>query len=170
MIEVLILYELTKKTLTMYGLSKEIKNEFSVLTTPSYGTIKPALSRLTEKEFVRTTKTMSSGGRPSCLYSITSSGKDKLKELLLEKPLENPIQFLPSARVRVTCSAILNDNEKQELFKILKNKTDSILLDIKNTLIDKNIEFYHKMVFDNLACEYKNFSSLLEGLNHASNN
>ena len=46
MIELLILYELSKKVLTMYGVSKEIRREFSVLTTPSYGTIKPALNRL----------------------------------------------------------------------------------------------------------------------------
>ena len=71
MIELLILYELSKKTLTMYGISKEINSEFSVLTTPSYGTIKPALKRLEKTSCVRTQKTMSAGGRPSTFYSIT---------------------------------------------------------------------------------------------------
>ena len=46
MIELLILFVLNRKVLTMYGVSKEIKELFSVLTTPSYGTIKPALTRL----------------------------------------------------------------------------------------------------------------------------
>lgn len=57
MIELLILFELSKKVLTMYGVSKEIRNTFSVLTTPSYGTIKPALTRLETSGFVKTQKT-----------------------------------------------------------------------------------------------------------------
>ena len=58
MIELLILFELNKKTLTMYGVSKEIHLDFSVLTTPSYGTIKPALTRLEKSGFLKTQKTM----------------------------------------------------------------------------------------------------------------
>lgn len=96
MIELLILHELNKKVLTMYGISKEIRLEFSVLTTPSYGTIKPALTRLEKSGFIKTQKTMSNGGRPSTYYSITSNGREELKHLLLLPPLENPIQFLPN--------------------------------------------------------------------------
>ena len=59
MIELLILNELTKKVLTMYGISKEIHTSFSVLTTPSFGTIKPALTRLQKSGFVKSQKTMS---------------------------------------------------------------------------------------------------------------
>ena len=58
MIELLILFELNRKILTMYGVSKEIRAEFSVLTTPSYGTIKPALNRLESGGFIRTQKEM----------------------------------------------------------------------------------------------------------------
>ena len=83
MIELLILYKLSKKVLTMYGISKDIHEDFSVLTTPSYGTIKPALNRLERSGFVKTQKTMSSGGRPSTYYSITSAGKEELNNLLL---------------------------------------------------------------------------------------
>ena len=70
MIELLILFELSKKVLTMYGVSKEIRNTFSVLTTPSYGTIKPALTRLETSGFVKTQKTMSKGGRQSVYFYI----------------------------------------------------------------------------------------------------
>ena len=162
MIELLILYELNKKTLTMYGISKEIKGEFSVLTTPSYGTIKPALVRLDKQGCVKSQKTMSSGGRPSVYYSITQRGKEELINLLLEQPLENPIQFLPNARVRLACANVLNVSEQQELFKLLKFKAERIALDINILLKNNNLEFYSKMVFDNLICEYKNFISLLE--------
>lgn len=168
MIELLILYELTKKVLTMYGISKEIRAEFSVLTTPSYGTIKPALNRLEKAGFVKTQKSMSSGGRPSTYYSITMKGEEELLSLLLETPQDNPIQFMPTARVKLACAHILDTSSKKNLFKILKCKSESILFDIKH-LVEKNeLEFYSKMVFDNLVCEYQNFINLLEGFERAS--
>lgn len=167
MIELLILHELNKKVLTMYGISKEIRLEFSVLTTPSYGTIKPALTRLQKSGFIKAQKTMSEGGRPSNYYSITADGKDELKRLILLPPLENPIQFFPSARIKLFCAEILNKEEQRELFKSLKLKSESILIDTKNMLESKNLDFFAKMVFDNLLCEYKNFISLLEGFTNA---
>lgn len=170
MIEVLILHELNKKVLTMYGISKEIKLEFSVLTTPSYGTIKPALNRLEKAGFIKTQKTMSNGGRPSTYYSITTSGKEELKRLLLLPPLENPIQFMPSARIKLFCADILNNDEQKELFRILKLKAENVLIDTKNMLETHSSDFYPKMVFDNLICEYKNFISLLEGFSNACKN
>lgn len=170
MIELLILHELSKKVLTMYGISKEIKLEFSVLTTPSYGTIKPALTRLEKSGFIKTQKTMSSGGRPSTYYSITAGGKEELTKLILLPPLENPIQFLPSARVKLYCAGILNRDEKLELFRLLKLKAESILIDTKNMQETLSSDFYPKMVFDNMICEYKNFISLLEGFSNACKN
>lgn len=169
MIELLILFELSRKVLTMYGVSKEIRNLFSVLTTPSYGTIKPALTRLEVSGFVKTQKTMSSGGRPSVYYSITKSGIDELKRLLVEPPLENPIQFLTTSRVKLACADILNADEQRILFKQLKQKAESILIDTNNMVNTKELSYLPQMVFDNLICEYKNFISLLEGLEHAGN-
>ncbi|MBQ7764875.1 PadR family transcriptional regulator [bacterium] len=170
MIELLILYELNKKVLTMYGISKEIHNEFSVLTTPSYGTIKPALNRLAKADCVKTQKTMSQGGRPSTYYSISGTGVDMMKELLLEQPLENPISFLPTARVKISCASVLNNKEQIELFNLLKLKSENISLDIKKLLDSGDLDYYKRMAFDNLICEYKNFISLLEGLIRASKN
>lgn len=170
MIELLILHELSKKILTMYGISKEIRKAFSVLTTPSYGTIKPALRRLESSGFVKIRKSMTTGGRPSTFYSITKDGTEELKRLLLEPPLENPIQFLTTARVKLACAEILNKDERKSLFKDLKNKCEEIVIDTKNLLINKNDDFYSRMVFDNLICEYKNFTSLLEGLERACDN
>ncbi len=170
MIELLILHELNKKILTMYGISKEIRQEFSVLTTPSYGTIKPALKRLESSGFLKTQKSMTEGGRPSTFYSITSSGKEELKRLILLPPLDNPIQFFSSARIKLYCANILNKDEQQELFKLLKYKSDSVLIDVKNILENKEQDFFGKMVFDNMICEYKNFISLLEGLTNACKN
>lgn len=167
MIELLILFELSKKVLTMYGVSKEIRNTFSVLTTPSYGTIKPALTRLETAGFVKTQKTMSKGGRPSVYYSITTSGTEELKRLLTEAPGENPIQFLTSARIKLACADVLDNSQQIFMFKQLKRKAESILIDTKNLVASRNLSYFPSMVFDNLTCEYKNFISLLEGFEHA---
>lgn len=170
MIELLILHELSKKVLTMYGISKEIHIDFSVLTTPSYGTIKPALNRLERAGYVKTQKTMSSGGRPSTYYSVTKSGMDKFKELILEEPMENPINFLSMSRIKLSCADVLTIEEQRELLKNLKLKSQILVADIKSILEKKDLEYYPKLVFDNLICEYKNFISLLEGFEHACKN
>lgn len=167
MIELLILFELNKTVLTMYGVSKEIRGDFSVLTTPSYGTIKPALRRLENGGFVKTQKNISEGGRPSTYYSITEEGVNELKRLIMEEPLENPIQFLPMARVKLACADILERKEQLKMISALKNKSESIIIDAKNIMAFKDLSFYPKMVFDNLICEYKNFISLLEGFENA---
>ncbi len=169
MIELLILFELNQKVLTMYGISKEIHADFSVLTTPSYGTIKPALKRLEKNSFVKTQKTISDGGRPSIFYSITSEGKDELKRLIIEQPLDNPIQFLPMARVKLACADVLDTEEQKILLSQLKIKAESIMIDTKNLMEKYELPFYPQMVFDNLTCEYKNFISLIEGFEHACN-
>ena len=170
MINLLILYKLKNKVLTMYGISKEIRASFSVLTTPSYGTIKPALNKLEKLKAVKTQKTMTSGGRPSTFYSITSEGEKLLKDLLLEQPQENPVQLLTSSRIKVVCAEVLNNDDKKAMFKILREKSETMLIEINNMLEEKNLDFYSKMVMDNLVCEYKNFIMLLEGLTRACNN
>ena len=167
MIELLILFELNKTVLTMYGVSKEIRGDFSVLTTPSYGTIKPALRRLEKNGFVKTQKAISEGGRPSTYYSITKDGINELKRLILEEPLENPIQFLPMARIKLACADMLNRDEQLVMIKGLKHKAESIIADTKNLMTFKDLSFYPKLVFDNLICEYNNFISLLEGFENA---
>ena len=61
----------------------------------------------------------------------------------------------------------VSSSERKQLFRELKNKCEEIVVDTKNLLIDKDDHFYSKIVFDNLICEYKNFTSLLEGLERA---
>lgn len=170
MIELLILYKLSKKVLTMYGISKDILNSFSVMTTPSFGTIKPALTRLEKAEFVKSQKTLSAGGRPSVYYSITQTGLKELNRLILAEVQDNPVQFLTTARIRLSCAEILNKEEQLILFKLLKLKSESIIIDIKNILHNENLDFYKKMVMDNLLCEYNNLNSLLEGFERACKN
>ena len=170
MIEILILYQLKEKVLTMYGISKEINANFSALTTPSFGTIKPALLRLEKNGYIKTQKNITDGGRPSIYYSITNAGKDRLVELILAPLPINPVQFLPTARIKIACSELLSNSEQIELLKKIKLKSENIVLDIKNIQESRKIDFYKNIVFENLICEYKNFILLLEGLERASKN
>ena len=167
MTELLILFMLTKKVLTMYGISKGIKEYFSVLMIPSYGTIKPALTRLEQNGFLKSQKTISRGGRPSVYYSITNSGVEELKRLILETPSDNPIHFLPLARIKIACADVLDIESQKILLRGLKDKAEGILIDTNNLMKTKDLSYYPKMAYDNLACEYKNFISLAEGLEHA---
>ncbi|MBQ7126808.1 PadR family transcriptional regulator [bacterium] len=169
MIDILILHVLNKSVLTMYGISKNIKQEFIAFTLPSYGTISPAIKRLIKDGAINYQKTISEGGRRSNYYSISEKGKKILKNLLLAPISENPGQFLTNARLRLCCAEILNKEELFELTKILKYKAEIIMQDTDRVVRSTN-NFYKKIVYDNLSCEYKNLISLIEGTERAGNN
>ena len=56
MIELLIMYILSKSPHTMYGVLKDILKNFSPYTKPSFGTVKPALLRLEKKGAICSSK------------------------------------------------------------------------------------------------------------------
>jgi len=167
MIELLTLYFLSKKVCTMYRIYTLLKSELSVLSAPSYGTLKPALDRLVKSGFVSSQKTMSKGGRPSVYYSITDKGRDELRNMMLSIQSDNSHQFMLNARVRLYCSDILTDEDLTKMIKSLKAKLEQLCVDTHNLTEKNNKNFYAKLFFDNLNCEYKNFLSLLEGVERA---
>ena len=65
MIDLLILYMVSKREFTMYAIQKGIESEFGVYTRPSFGALKPALRRLEFNDFLSTRKMMSDGGKLS---------------------------------------------------------------------------------------------------------
>lgn len=167
MINLLILYELNKTPLTMYGIAKHIKEEFAVLLTPSIGTIQPALKRLESLGYISSQKYMSKGGRPSTCYAINENGKAALIDELLSEMPDNPIQFLVNARIRLYCAKLLNKEDSVKLINILKKRVEIIKSQTEKLAKNSDLEFYPQMVFENLTCEYNNFLLLLEGIEHA---
>lgn len=165
MIELLILYVLTKRELTMYAIHKSIENEFAPYTSPSFGAIKPALRRLEAAGAINTRKMMSEGGKLSVFYSITKSGQKALKELLLEDLSDNPLQFLSNSRVKLSCAEQLDSDEKKDLFISLKTLALKFKIDAENILNDEynKLSFYQKIVLDNVICEYANLITIIEG-------
>ena len=169
MINLLILYELNRTPLTMYGISKQIKDSFSVLLKLSMGTLQPALKVLEKRGYVNSQKYMSSGGRPSICYAITDKGKKYLNDEMLSAFTDNPVQFLVEARIRLCCAEILSKDDYRSLLKLLQRRTESLMLEAGRIEKSEYTSNYNRMIFDNLACEYRNFLSLLEGLEHACN-
>lgn len=166
MIEIMILFLLLKRDLTMYSIHKRILEHFISFTTPSFGALKPALVRLEKKGFITTAKIMSDGGKLSVFYSITKEGAKELKNLLLTEFSSNPLQFLSEAKVKLCCASFLSDEEADALFYEIKSKAFLHKNNTENVLNDDYtpLDFYQKIVLDNTICEYKNFISMIEGL------
>ena len=161
MIELLILYVLLKKDLTMYAVQKHIEDNFAPYTKPSFGALKPALRRLETKECISSRKMMSDGGKLSVFYSLTKKGKEELKRLLLEDLSDNPLQFLSNARVKLSCADVLDADEKKRLFFSIKSLAMQFKCDAQNILGD---EYNQKIILDNAVCEFSNFITIVEGL------
>lgn len=166
MIELLILFLISKKELTMYGIQKSISDIFSAYTKPSFGAIKPALKRLELAGFITSRKSMSEGGKESGFYAIKNEGLNELKRLLLEDLSENPIQFFSNARIKLSCASFLSNEETNEMFLKLKTKAMEHKFNAENTLADEYtpLTFYQRVVLDNSICEYQNLISLIENL------
>jgi len=165
MIELLILFVLSEKELTMYAVLKQIMDNFAAYTQPSFGAIKPGLTRLEKSGFIRSRKAMSDGGKLSGFYSITQEGREELRKLILEKVSNNPLQFQSVCGIKISCASYLALDERKELFFSLKTKAQEHKYTAENTLSNqKSLTFYQRIILDNTIVEYKNLITLIENL------
>lgn len=159
------MYILSEKEMTMYAILKHIIDIFGAYTKPSFGAIKPALTRLEKSGFIRSRKSMSDGGKLSGFYLITQNGREELKKLILEKVSSNPLQFQSTASIKLSCSSYLAKDERNELFFQLKSKAQEHKSTAENTLKnEKSLTFYQRIILDNTIVEYKNLITLIENL------
>lgn|SRR5574344_827646 len=166
MIELLILYILSKRENTMYGTLKSITDEFGAYTAPSFGAIKPALTRLESDNSVKVRKSISDGGKISGFYAITQSGREKLKQLLLEPISENPLQFSSVAKIKLSCINYLSSDERKKIFFEVKSKAQNHKITAEKILENNSnhLNFYQRILLDNTIHEYKNFITIIESL------
>ena len=166
MIELMILYVLTKRELTMYSIQKRIEENFGAYSKPSFGAIKPALKRLEKNNCLTSRKIMSDGGKLSVYYTITKDGLSELRTLILKKLSSNPLQFLSDARVKLSCASYLDKDDCAKLFFDIKSLATQHKFDAENIINDEynQLSFYQRIVLDNTICEYANFITILEGL------
>lgn len=129
MIELLILYILYKENNTLYGIRKIIKENFLYLTSATFGSIHPAVCRLTEKGFVLEKKAVSVGGRKKHSYSITKDGKAHLILMLKADFSLNSNNIEKQIGITLACSDILDNDSIQLLYtKVIKYYEQRILL------------------------------------------
>lgn len=166
MLNILILYVLLKRDLTMYSIHKRIADNFLPYTTPSFGAIKPALVKLEASGCITSSKLMSDGGKLSIYYSITKDGVKELKNLMLKPFSSNPLQFMSDARIKLSCLSCLDKQDMADVFENIKSNALVHKLNAEKILADDYtpVTFYQKIVLDNVICEYKNFISMVEGL------
>lgn len=166
MIELMILYVLSKRELTMYSVQKFIFENFGAFSKPSIGAIKPALVRLEKQECLTSRKMMSNGGKLSVFYAITKYGLEELRRLILEKLSENPLQFFSNARVKLSCASFLSKDECADLFFHIKSLAMQHKFNAEAAINDEynHLSFYQRIILDNTICEYANFITILEGL------
>lgn len=165
MIELLVLYVLSIREMTMYAILKHIISVFGAYTQPSFGAIKPALTRLEKTGFLCSRKAMSDGGKLSCFYSITQTGREELKKLILEKASNNPLQFQSTTGIKISCASYLAKDERGKLFLHLKTKAQEHKFKAENILnSEKSLTFYQRIILDNTIVEYKNLITLIENL------
>lgn len=166
MIEIMILYILLKHDLTMYAIHKRIQENFIAFTSPSFGAVKPALVRLEKQGCITSSKLMSEGGKLSVYYSITKDGVKELRNLLLKPLSQNALQFLSDARIKLSCVSFLDGSDAHDVFVDIKSNALLHKLNAEKILSDEYtpLTFQQRIVLDNAVCEYKNFISLVEGL------
>ena len=173
MIEIMILYILLKHDLTMYAIHKRIQENFLAFTSPSFGAVKPALVRLEKQGCISSSKIMSDGGKLSVYYSITKDGVKELRNLLLKPLSQYALQFLSDARIKLSCVSFLDGSDAHDVFVDIKSNAKLHKLNAEKILSDEYtpLTFQQRIVLDNAVCEYKNFISLVEGLekSNASN-
>lgn len=165
MIELLILYILSEREMTMYAIQKHIIDTFGAFTQPSFGAVKPALTRLEKVKFIKSRKAMSDGGKLSGFYSITQEGREELKKLILEDISSNPLQFNSTLAIKISCASYLPSDERSKLFSQLKTKALEHKFTAENTLNNqKSLTFYQRIMLDNSIVEYKNMITLIDNL------
>ena len=148
MIEIVILYVLNKYDSTIYRVGKIIDEMFFAYLKTSSGTINPALKRLENMGCVEFIEKMSDGGMLSKIYSITSTGKKHLTDLMQNYTFTNPYYVINDAKVLLYCSDILSVSE---------------LVGFKENLLN-NLELYKIKLERGLENEYISLNNMQKKL------
>lgn len=140
MIELLILYSINKREKTIYSIRKDIIELFGTFTTPSIGTIYPALQRLLKANAVALNERMSEGGRKSSYFSITKTGMNYFKDLFFDSSTTNPSLFYTQLQARLGTMGLLTSEEKQKFINEYLKKIEVMQFDIEHKLNDEFLE------------------------------
>ena len=139
MIEIVILYVLTKYDANIYRITKIVDEYFFGFLKGSTGTINPALKRLEKIGAVEFKDKMSEGGMLSKIYSITPEGKKHLSNLLLTFQSQNPYHILNEAKILLYCSEVLSVSQMIEFKENILNILELYKIKLERGLKDEYI-------------------------------
>ena len=159
MIEILILYILSKYDATIYKAKKLIIEKFFMYSKPSLGAINPALKKLEGLSCVEFESKMTDGGMLSKIYKITPFGMKYLKNALLTFEFKNKAHILNCVSILICASDVLDEDDKKELYK---NCLNNILI-LKKDLVDA-LENPYNMYEDVQKKVIRTELSTIEGL------
>lgn len=134
MVEILILYILSKYDASIYKIKKLINEMFFTFSSPSLGTINPALKRLEGLSCVEFESRMSEGGLLTKTYKITPFGLKYFKSAISSFEFKSKSNIIPNVSAFICIADILEDEEKATLFKNCLNNLLILKAEIEEAL------------------------------------
>lgn len=144
MTEYILLGFLMERNMTGYDMKQHMSFSTSYFMDASFGSIYPALKRLTEKGYIDVME-VSEGGKLKKVYSITENGKIEFLKWL-DLPIDSSKSSISPALVKIFFYRYLSAERVQELIgqyieDIKKYKID--ILNLKSK-IDTKLEKYER--------------------------
>lgn len=166
MIEILILYVLNKREITLYGIRKEIIELFGTFTIPSIGTIHPALKRLLNEKAITVYEKVSDGGKKFCYYSITKKGLEVFKELFFNSVSDNPSLFSTQLQARFGTMGLLSPADRKIFLTEALKKVEIYETEINQKLNNEFLDFdeFQKMLLEKTLNDMKSIRDYIKAL------
>ena len=166
MIEILILYIISKREKTLYSIRKEIIEVFGAFTKPSIGTIHPALQRLLKEGAVSVYEKMSDGGKKSSYYSITKKGFETFKQYFFNSASDNPSLFYTQLQARLGTMGLLSADDRKEFIKDILKKIEIYQFELEHKLKDEFLEldYYQEQLIKRTLNELKSLKDYVQNL------
>ena len=166
MIELLILYTLRKNAKTIYAVRRDIIEVFGTFTTPSIGTIHPAIKRLEQKGCLTCTERMSEGGKKSSYYKLTEKGQEFFRELFFSDISENPSLFYGHLQARFGTLSMLGLEDRKKFIAEITKKLEIYSFEVEDKINDEliSLDYFQKTLLKRTLNEIKSLQTFVKNL------
>ena len=164
--EFLILFILKIKSFNIYEIKKFIDVNFAPVLQISTGAIIPVLKKLEKNGYLKTEKTITSGGLRKSVYSILPDGEKYFEELLKAKIIASPQVLKREIEVLLTLLThdVLTLEQQGLLVEKIKNAIDDNIKLLEKSIKNKimNIE-YNQIELNNMQEKKRYLDEFLQG-------
>jgi DNA-binding PadR family transcriptional regulator len=152
-VELIILFTLKTNDLNIYEIKKFIDDKFFLFYKTSFGTLYPALKKLSQKDYLEMEKKMSEGGQRQSVYKITEKGNQYFNELLISDNSLLSVQFADIFAVIISGKNIDEDvlhKAKENLVKFFELKKIEMVKFLKTADNQDRLAKYINIYIDNI--------------------